>query len=920
LAAVILTAPVLACAGINSWTGIGPDGGQVRRFAYSPSTPATVYVIAEGGLFRSRDGGAHWAPLKQDFAGQPFDVDVDPSDPDRLYVSMGTVPGFYYSTDGGTTLQAGSGFPTSAVSQLEVSADGKTLYAATSTGFLRSDDRGVTWQARTAPNSFAGVLSRLLIDPTDKQTLYALAPTSPNNMGLFVTHDGGATNWTQLMLSSGVDTFYDIAISPSNHERVWLAAGATGLYMRSDAAHAFTQVSTFPGNNAVALAINPLDATNVFVGDNRSHIHRTNDEGTSWQDVTGNSTASSITAIAVSPAASGQRVLLGSIAGIDAAATTGSSWAASQDGFVSTRIFTMSADPRRDHIYLNSAAALHSIDGGADRAITLPGTAALRTLVGPVAEFSISSVLAQDDGADGRLLVSATLKPARSFDQGDHWSPSTAPGLIWGMASTSQNPQVLLAAGTPSLARSTDGGATWVASTSGLPAGAFVDKVAFAPSDPLVAYAAPRTNVSFGIYRSDDAGVTWSAANAQIADNIIWSIAVDPTDARTVYVGANSFLWKTTNGGSSWTQLSSLPLLATALAVDPDNHRIVYASSTSAVSRSIDGGATWQNLRGLTAAPAWTPDVILPDPRRSHVLLVGTQGFGVQQMMIEPDLSLKLDAPPSVLPRDVPVAYRYTVSNAGPYDATDVRASFMLPAGAQNASVDSTGGSCATANQTIACTFSELRTGASQVLTVRALPPPNSFRVVASVQAAQPDPVTADNAVTSEVPVIRMSDVAVTATGPSAAHTGDAVSYTLTVNNAGPSAATDVQVTFDLATGLTPGTTTGATCTVVGSKIGCDLGELAAAASKAITVNATAATVGTFASTATVATSATDQTGGNNSASVSTAVTAPVPPSSGGGGGGSMSPIGLLMLGLILALRIATNRRVRRNMHLLPRQ
>ncbi len=923
LVAVMFTAPGLTCAGINSWTGLGPDGGLVTRFAYDPTTPTTVYVAAEGGLFRSLDAGITWTLLKQDFAIPPSDVDVDPSDSNRLYVTMGTAPALYISTDGGKTLNPGSssgGLP-SVISQLEVSTDGKTLYAASGTRFFRSDDRGATWQERTAFNNFAGSTRRLLIDPTDKETVYALASTSSNTMALYETHDGGASNWTQLLTSFGGDVLYDIALSPSNPGRMWVAAGPGGLYMRSDAAHPFGAVSTVPlASRAVALAINPRDGRNVFVADELNRIFRTTDEGANWQAVTGNSVESGIMTMAVSPTSSAQRILVGGIGGIEAAAVTGSSWSVSQDGFKSTRIHTLSADPKRDRVYLSSIAGIHYVAGGGDAAVTLPGTDALRTLTGMPQSFSVSSVLAQDDGAAGRLLASASGVPAVSLDQGDHWSLSGFVGAspqnyFWSMTSTPQNPQVILAASGPSLFRSSDGGTTWAPSTSGLPAGAYADQVAFAPSDPLVAYASAVRGgplQHYGVYRSTDGGLSWSAANTGLPTDI-WSIGVDPTDAQTVYVGLTSSLWKSTNGGSSWTQMTSWQWgYISALALDPADRRIVYAAGNSVVARSVDGGATWQKLREPTAAPIWNSVAMLPDPVRTHVLLVGTQGFGVQQMMIEPDLSLTVGllpgTPPGVLPQGVSSDFHYTVANAGPFDATDVHVDFVLSAGTQNIAVEADGGSCTTLNQTVTCRFNELRVGSPRAISLHAVPPKDLFRIVANVQGAQPDALFADNTLTTDMAVYPSSRINVSGTGPATAHVGDTVSYTITVSNAGPDVAPDFLILFDLAVGFTPGTTSGATCRVDGARIICNVGDVPVSASRTFTMNARANTAGTFTSRWSLGDYKSSILPTSDPFSVTTTVTdAPALPSSGGGGGG-MSPLGLLVLGLILALRMITSR------------
>jgi uncharacterized repeat protein (TIGR01451 family) len=130
------------------------------------------------------------------------------------------------------------------------------------------------------------------------------------------------------------------------------------------------------------------------------------------------------------------------------------------------------------------------------------------------------------------------------------------------------------------------------------------------------------------------------------------------------------------------------------------------------------------------------------------------------------------------------------------------------------------------------------------------------------------------------------------------------VIYTLTASNAGPNTATHTQLTYQLAAGLTPGsiTVSGGTCaTSASALITCSLGDLQAAKSMVVTVNATAAAAGVQTSTASITTTDADTAGTNNSASNSTTVTEA--PS--GGGGGALSVPWLIALALLLLIQKA---------------
>jgi uncharacterized repeat protein (TIGR01451 family) len=195
-----------------------------------------------------------------------------------------------------------------------------------------------------------------------------------------------------------------------------------------------------------------------------------------------------------------------------------------------------------------------------------------------------------------------------------------------------------------------------------------------------------------------------------------------------------------------------------------------------------------------------------------------------------------------------------------------------------------------------------VRKGATSSLTLTAVAPTaGAFQVSAAVVGDQPDSDPTDNAVKSSATVTTISDMSVTATGSAAAHVGDSVIYTVVATNVGPNVAPAAQLTFQLATGLTPGSVSSAdaTCTSGASgQVTCNLSDLAVAKAVTVTVNATAATVGTQNSSAAVTSGATDLVSANNSATATTTVSAVPPPATGGGGGGG----GDLSLCEVLAL------------------
>jgi photosystem II stability/assembly factor-like uncharacterized protein len=171
------------------------------------------------------------------------------------------------------------------------------------------------------------------------------------------------------------------------------------------------------------------------------------------------------------------------------------------------------------------------------------------------------------------------------------------------------------------------------------------------PADPDRVYAS-QSNGWFGqlIQRSDDGGATWEPVGNEFAyegetgthlfyDNTprpwefkrIWHLEPSPTDPDTVYAGAeDAALFKTTDGGASWHELSGMRthrsgeqwspgaggLCLHTIILDPaDPQRMFTAISAAGAFRSDDGGETWKAINKGLVSPWEIPD---PDAEVGH--------------------------------------------------------------------------------------------------------------------------------------------------------------------------------------------------------------------------------------------------------------------------------------------------------------
>jgi uncharacterized repeat protein (TIGR01451 family) len=242
------------------------------------------------------------------------------------------------------------------------------------------------------------------------------------------------------------------------------------------------------------------------------------------------------------------------------------------------------------------------------------------------------------------------------------------------------------------------------------------------------------------------------------------------------------------------------------------------------------------------------------------------------------DLSLALSASPSPALAHGTLTYTIGVTNLGPRDATNLVVTNRLPDGdVQFLGASGIGWACALAGQLVTCTRPLLIVGAAPSITIQIKTPPVNGTLVdqASVSATTTDVDLTNNAATDTTDVLDSADLSIsTSETPDPVRIGTDLSYTLSVANDGPTAATAVSVIDH----LPPGTSfvsaggVGWSCHTVGLDVTCTMPTLAIASSApAITIVATApGTAGNITNTATVSSSTADPNGANNTATTVT--------------------------------------------------
>lgn len=193
---------------------------------------------------------------------------------------------------------------------------------------------------------------------------------------------------------------------------------------------------------------------------------------------------------------------------------------------------------------------------------------------------------------------------------------------------------MIYAATTVGVFRSTDGGRLWEERMTGMKEVHIVFTLAMDPRQPHVFYA----GTSGGAYRSLDGTATWQKVNtglipAEILDASlslgVSAIAIDPRDPTTLYAGTNNGLFKSTNRAESWTRIgqSLSDQYISSVVIDPTNPSILYVGGRAGVHKTLDAGQTWQDANtGLATLNIRT---IMMSPQNPQTLYAGTNGSGL---------------------------------------------------------------------------------------------------------------------------------------------------------------------------------------------------------------------------------------------------------------------------------------------------
>jgi len=433
-----------------------------------------------------------------------------------------------------------------------------TLYAGTGAGVFKSTNHGGTWTAMNSglPEYPDGTIDvrALALDPVTPSTLYAAVRTS-TSAGVFKSTDAGAS-WA----STGLSDVYvyspviAIAIDPITPSTLYAGTYGSGLRKSTDAGATWHTPTT--GINVFnSLAIDPKTPTTVYAGADDKGVFKSTDGGAHWAAGTGFLPSSStVTAVVIDPVTPSTvyAAATGTAGAVYKSTDAGANWKALDTGTLNDAVEAVVMDPIEPAtLYVGTTRILKSTDAGAT--------------------WKSASV-----GLPKNMAVSAVAI--------DPFAPSTVyagTGGFWGSDGLG-------------VFRSTDAGATWSHTSTGLPA-VPLNTLVVDPAAPDTLYG----TIGAFFFKSKDAGETWTATGL---GDYTASLGIDPFTPSTLYVGTvYSGVRKSTDGGVSWTAAGPGFSDVFAIAIDPLTPDRMYTVAQGTVMKSTDAGATWSDV-GPTCA------------------------------------------------------------------------------------------------------------------------------------------------------------------------------------------------------------------------------------------------------------------------------------------------------------------------------
>tara|TARA_R110000851_G_scaffold333532_1_gene515101 strand:+ start:60309 stop:62861 length:2553 start_codon:yes stop_codon:yes gene_type:complete len=669
----------------GEWTFIGPlnTGGRVTDVAISPDNDDHLYVAtATGGIFRSYDGGTNWTSIFDEVTKPSIgDIAISQSNPQRIYAGTGEAngsatdgayfgDGIYRSDDAGDTW-TNVGLPESNhIGRIVVDPTNPDRVFAASTGELygknvergiyRTTNGGTNWEKVLFVTDSTAAID-VAMNVANTNIIYAAMwertrkPWQRDYGGvtsaIHRSMDGGTT-WTELGAANGLPApnaqtgRIGIAVSESDPSTVYarfttneITNEFNGLYKSTDNGDNWTLVTSAGALSGIDanfgwyfgnVRVNPTNSSEVYIVG--FDIAKSTNSGSSWNTLNGmhvdhhaldfSRTNSSF-------------MLAGNDGGAYISNNGGNSWTHFENLPI-TQFYNIEVDyqhPERLYGGTQDNNTIRTLTGSANDWNSIIGGDGFHVNVDP-----IDNNYVYGESQYGNLRRSTN--GGTSFQNGTNG--------ISGSDRVNWNTPVILSPFNPEMMfygsnklYTSSRAVSWTAISPDLTDGLHPSgSLAFGT---LTAIAASYNNLDVIYTGSDDGnvnvtfdgGTTWTDVSAGLPDQYITSIAMVPSDDMIAYVTVSGFkyldytprVFKTTDGGQNWTDISSnLPNIPVNDIITYPAENILFVATDLNVWYSKDDGANWTIL-GNNLPLTVVMDLKFHEP--TQTLYAGTFGRGM---------------------------------------------------------------------------------------------------------------------------------------------------------------------------------------------------------------------------------------------------------------------------------------------------
>ena len=668
----------------------GGEGWQmIFGIAYAPSNSNIAYLVTDTNqVWKTTNANADphdivWQRKTNGFyANGGVSIVVDPTNSDIVYVAGGKlgvssdhndleVEGIFRTSDGGDnwSLVKVAHFHRSQGYGIHFAFAGSAIYAMpTEGGLLKSTNGGTTWSlVNKSGGGYVldnnGDITDIKAHPTDNRILFI-----STSWGLYKVVDSGSSA-TVTKIGTGLPSRpYVTVINYNDPNIIFATTGVNGVYKSTNGGLNFSQIMTSPVNNGVAgearqIAMSPVNPNKLIVPYNviwpPTYLYHTNDGGVNWiktqimdeQNADG-WVAGSLFAggydgsllgyndgrpsIVFHPTDEGTALITGYGSVVKKTTDGGVTWKYANTGYTGAFApFSSLAPIAWDASNPNRSAFFH-LDFGA--MLTEDNEDTFRSIATIKHNKSRSAIVGALNGdivvkAVGAWYEPPAYRPAVSRDSGSSFTLLGMSDSDWTYKLIGFHPQnnnILYA----DIYKFNNIGTSnsYTTLTKGV--------TAIFRGDGNIVYSSD----SGQVYKSTDGGSTWTQPYPSVGKSIR-SIAVDPTNQNRIYLAVrNEGVYIITdtaaNGGSlilrndahgiAKSKLNSIDI--NSVAVDPNNPNVVYAGAyatwnghSNGIFRSTDYGMTWENING-NLNPDINVSTISVNPSNSYVYLSSYAG------------------------------------------------------------------------------------------------------------------------------------------------------------------------------------------------------------------------------------------------------------------------------------------------------